>query len=129
MHSSKTKKEATSLGRKLVKKLDGKGWRLRVHENLGWHYNVWKGPISINASFNPRGKKTTYSVLISSSDERPPVGGLVLWTSNDTSRASHKDPNVAVRRAVKYARLVIDRLSAQLREAEEAVPVETTHSS
>lgn len=37
---SMTKKEATEHARKLCRIL-GKGWKPRVHENLGWHFGAY----------------------------------------------------------------------------------------
>jgi hypothetical protein len=33
-----TKTEAIREGKRLLRLLKGEGWKLRVHENLGWHY-------------------------------------------------------------------------------------------
>ena len=38
----KTKLAADTAGRKLLKKMKGKGWELDVWENLGWHFAVRK---------------------------------------------------------------------------------------
>ena len=43
------KQEAEERGQALLKRMKGKGWKLRVHENIGWHYNVWNGPAAVYA--------------------------------------------------------------------------------
>jgi len=44
-----TKKQAERAGRALLKKMHGTQWKLRVWENLGWHYSVE----TINLSVSP----------------------------------------------------------------------------
>jgi hypothetical protein len=49
----RTKKQTIAAGNKALKTLPnkGKGWRLRVWENLGWHFNLQRGYASISESF------------------------------------------------------------------------------
>lgn len=35
-----TKSEATRAARKLLARMSGRGWKIRVWENIGWHYSV-----------------------------------------------------------------------------------------
>lgn len=91
-----TKQEATDKGKALLKQMEGKGWTLRVWENVGWHFSVYNRLI-------PRGNLTIY----------PPSGSvywcaLSLWSDLGGEyrfdRKSHgKDPNKLVRDVLDYA--------------------------
>ena len=41
------KKEAISRAKLLLNKMETKGWKIRVWENLGWHYELINQTISI----------------------------------------------------------------------------------
>jgi hypothetical protein len=75
---------------KTLAKRMGKGWKIRVHENLGWHWGVFKGPSIDHHSgileiTPPHCNGDTYTAWIQSSPQF-----IVL----------HKDPKVALRQAV-----------------------------
>jgi len=42
-----TKAEATVAGKTLLRQLKGKGWKLDVWENLGWHYRARNGALTV----------------------------------------------------------------------------------
>jgi len=90
--------QAKTEARKAIKIL-GAGWKARVFENMGWHWTVTRGPISV---YNG------YWVMISEDPQRADHGSC-LWTYNTTTY--HKDPRVAVRRAAKIMYSVMNRLA------------------
>lgn len=92
----KTKVDAEIAGLKLLKKLKGKGWKLDVWENLGWHFKVQKvvfgtWTICVGQWDSINGKlKQDYDCMIGSHG-----GGDGLWTRGGDSQ-HFNDPNVAV---------------------------------
>ncbi len=87
------KEDAEKAGNKILRKLKGDGWRLRVHANAGWHVSLVKGPMILHEMEVTN--KREYFCLISD-DVKHPRGGLMHWTG---PKNSFKDP----RRAVEYA--------------------------
>lgn len=90
----KTKREATAAGKKLLSRMKTSGWKLRVWENMGWHYALENYGMSIHQD-NP---KETCSVLFSLDPEGP--GGSSIWCD----KKQYKDPNKAVERQMELAR-------------------------
>ena len=93
------KKQATSQGQALLKRMNGKGWKLRVWENLGWHYDIYLLGLTVH---HP-GKN--YSTLLSSDPENYSGSGEIYWTPEK----SFKDPNKAVEHQMKMARIFSDK--------------------
>jgi hypothetical protein len=90
-----TKTEAKILGKALLRRMKGKGWKLNLWENLGWHYSVHLGGLSIN----PLQERcnTLYFALLSNGDY---VGtGEMYWTD----RFCCSNPNTAVKHQTKLA--------------------------
>ena len=117
-----TKEEAERLGNKLLKRMKGNGWKLRVHENLGWWFNVYNKNLSVssNDSFKQKkNEKTYYSCLM---DDNPEGnrGGSSIWTERG-GRGYRTDPNKAVEYQVKLARKVVDDLNKAVKAAEEII--------
>lgn len=87
-----TRSEAVHVAQRTLKKMKGKGWRYKVHENMGWFFTVYRGDLSIGYHF---GK---YSSLLST---RPNGGGgETFWTD----RYHHTDPNKVVAHQLRIAR-------------------------
>lgn len=42
-----TKSEATSAAKRLLAQMSGRGWKIRVWENMGWHYSVETRGLSV----------------------------------------------------------------------------------
>ncbi len=59
-YSAKTEKEAILMAKTLLKKVKFKGFKIRVHENLGWHYSVENEFISVS----PSGADNEYFALL-----------------------------------------------------------------
>ena len=85
----------------------GPGWKTRVWENLGWHYELTQGPISLSESDGE------YIALINN-DPKEAGGGLSLWT--DLSKRS-REPKEAVRLAVKYMQNIVQQHNRVLEAA------------
>lgn len=82
--------EAVKKAKALAKRM-GKGWKIRVHENLGWFYAVVKGePMIYSAGFleiiPPHRPGDTYTAWVQSSPQ---------FIVHD------KDPKIALRKAVE----------------------------
>lgn len=76
----------------------GPCWKSRVWENLGWHYEVTNGPISLCES---DGK---YRALISDDPNKAGYGSG-LWAN--TKQTYSKDPKKAVRIAIEHMQRVL----------------------
>lgn len=92
-----SKAAATREGKKLLAKMQGKGWKLEVWENLGWHFGVRNGALSVIVSGD------RYSTLMS--DEADGVGGAPIWFV----RRWFRDPNAAVRAQLRVCREFLKR--------------------
>ena len=99
---TRTKAQATQQAKAMLRKMRSKGWRVQVHENLGWHYRLVLGSIQLFESDHRRGHYWTLC------DERiPPVGGVPRWTDN----RHFKDPNKAVAHQLKAMQAHVDHLT------------------
>lgn len=107
-----SKADATKAAKKVLKLMEGKGWKINVWENMGWHFMVGSGPVSVHASENRSGK-TQYCSMVNS--EPGCFGpGLAMWTETGMR---YYDPNCAARVAVINMLKVMDRLDATRRAA------------
>jgi len=95
-----TKAGAEKEGKALLKRMKGKGWKLKVWENIGWWYRVHNGPVAVY----PTTKDRFFCLL--NDNVKVACGGLATWTDDFRS----KDPNRAVSHQVKFAREVLDRM-------------------
>lgn len=112
---AKTREQAARLGKALLKRMKGKGWRLSVWENLGWWYCVRNAPLVVHPVDVLKGPEKFFCMV--SGDVRVAGGGLSVWTDNFYS----VDPNKAVRHAVKLARVYTDGLIRCVEKAEAIV--------
>lgn len=111
-----TKKEATRRGKAMLRLMKTKGWRLCIHENMGWHYCLRCGSMAVYESRDDRG--LWYSTLAGTTIPAP--GGYPPWTDSK----HFKDPN----RAVAHQLFMMQRhitglhevLNANIRELEGA---------
>jgi len=106
-----TRIEATKEGEALLKRMKGNGWKLRVHENGGWHYNVTNGPLYVA----PSAADGKFFCLLSDKPDQP-GWGAAIWTTRHTD----EDPNLAVQHELKEARKVVKRINEVIQVAEEA---------
>lgn len=108
-----TKKEAETRGNALLNRMHGIGWKLRVWENMGWHFAVGNGSIDLSEGYTRPGKKPTYHILMGTVEGG--VGGTYPFVMEGRA---FTDPNKAVRVQMKYARQQIDALTALVTKME-----------
>ena len=82
-------------GKALLRRMKGKGWKLDVWENLGWHYAVYNGTLTVHATEYLLGQ-TTYFTLLGDTERG---GGECYWTEDFSST----DPNKVVERQLAHA--------------------------
>ncbi len=111
---------AVTLSNELVSRMKGKGWKPRVWENLGWHYEVYNGYISVHPGILDDNK---YWCLLS--NEKGGHGGLAMWTPQ---KNTHKDPNVVVRKQIIYTKAVLKRLQEPITYLEGVLKEETNRN-
>jgi hypothetical protein len=87
-----TKDQATKLGKALLRKMKSKGWKLRVWENLGWHYCLVNPPLTLHPGIDG------YWIFMTDKLNEADYGSY-LWSMRD----SFADPNEAVRAQVVLA--------------------------
>lgn len=97
--SFRTKAEAMLAARKLLARMNSPGWKIDVWSNLGWHFCLKRGTMSLRQDGN------TYNVYYS--DEEGGVGEPTYY--NICGHRSN-DPNVAVAGAINRAEKFIRRL-------------------
>jgi hypothetical protein len=92
---------AQSNARKLAKRM-GKGWKTRVHENLGWHYNV----ISPCGRIKISGKELeSYTAFLGDKKEKC-CGGT--WAE------SGRTPEEAMANVIKAAKHQLNKINAAI---------------
>lgn len=107
-----TREEATRWGRRQLKRFKGKGWGLRVWNNMGWHVAFQNKGLNVHTSRPAFGRTTFYALL---SDEAGGSGGLAAWSPG--SRYFH-DPNKAAQAATVAARAYVNHLNIAVEQAE-----------
>lgn len=95
-----------------IARLLGKGWRVEVWENLGWHWRVTNGPVQLGACY-AKGRKTLYHAMVGSSPTES-RGGAAYWT--ERGQGYRADP----RRAVKDAVRLVEKFVAGAIETRDA---------
>jgi hypothetical protein len=91
-----TKEQATERGKAVLKQMRGPGWKLVVHENLGWHWTLRNGKMSLSGSYLGYQNPDTYHVLITD-DDRHQGAGSMNWRTTE----NFTDPNDAVYHAIE----------------------------
>lgn len=95
------KEEAENTAKALAKRL-GKGWKVRVWENLGWHHAATKGGLSVSSGYDNK-----YGCMMTDSFDS--VGsGCTLYPG--TKR--FKDPRRAVRETVRAVEPIVKEIMA-----------------
>jgi hypothetical protein len=114
-----TKTEAAEKAVELKNMMKSPGWKVRVWENMGWHYSIYNGNLAVYPSFV---KGTYHANLSDSSDllswhnngDKVPSGTPSYWHKAET----FKDPNEAVASQVKRARAFVNQLQLVVTDAE-----------
>lgn len=109
-----TNLEAHKRGAALLKKLKGKGWRVRVWENIGWHYAAHLGPSEQGClSLHPHSDGSAkYAVLLGAAG-----AGNYQWYV----RKRYRDPNTAVRAQMRAVKAYLDRWQGHVEALAEAL--------
>jgi hypothetical protein len=107
-YGCKSKAEAEAKVAELIAKLDGEGWKARVWQNFGWHYEARLGFLQVYPTIDGE-----FHVLLGLRDAG---GGQMFWT---TEGASFKDPNDAVRNQLEIAREFLAKATAVVELVEE----------
>ena len=111
MNTKSTKNAARQAGRRLITKMNSKGWKLRVWENMGWHYSIRKGAVTLYETIYMSGEKV-YDTLMSSST---PGAGEMYY---DPRQKNFTDPNEAyfhqLRVASNHARECLEDIKQSL---------------
>lgn len=112
---AKDRARAIRKGKALLARMKGQGWKLEVWENLGWHYRVYAGPLSVSEK-RDRSPEFRYSAMMS---ERPDdhIGGSYAWYGDTHS----SDPNRTARKQLEIAEAALARLSECVAIARRAV--------
>lgn len=97
----RAKRRAARLARHM-----GKGWTARVHENLGWHYNVFSpcGRICLSEHWGQGRTATRYLALLGE-----PFSCAGRWSGQA------RTPQGAINQAISAAKTDLRRIGATLR--------------
>ena len=109
----KTKRKAEAQAKKLLAKMKSPGWKIDVWENMGWHYCLRNGVLTINPSSVFPG---TFLCLIGDGKSS---GGLSICTPMSAIR--NKDPNKAIREQTEFAKSAINKYQAIIKKAEKII--------
>jgi hypothetical protein len=106
-----TKEQATSRGKILLKKMKGGPWRLRVWENLGWHYSVdcAEGALSVSDYGGE------YSAMLAN------VGCSHSGSYDWIDPRRYRDPNIAVRNQLRLAKQFVQRVHGWVTAVDTAI--------
>lgn len=115
MSGLKRKDDAERNARNLVAMMKGDSWKPVVFENMGWHWRAVSGPVQVYPSSANDG---TFWCMIGDDPKASP-GGAGFWTPQRTR--CFKDPNRAVREAMKHVYEFVDRIDQVVIAAEKAM--------
>lgn len=107
MNSMKTKASAMQAAKILIEKMETKGWKARVHENMGWYYRITLGGMAVFEDSGPPGSKR-YWTLLTSCIEDAGIGDT-FWSNNQntgklaTYPKMFSNPNKAVQDQLRRA--------------------------
>ncbi len=109
--SFNSEREAFKRAEKVVKKLNTKGWKINVWENLGWHYELLNSYMSLHEVSG------TFYAMVSNS--LPAGSGSAFWTvRNDPT---FENPNDAVRLALKHVSTFVRKVKEVQKKLETAL--------
>ena len=106
---NKTKEWAQENGMKLLRKMKSTGWRLRIHENMGWHYSVvctFPNGYSIKVHQSDNGRRLLNQYWCLFGD----MGGLAVWSTDTYS----SNPNESVRKQLAACRKYSDEITGNV---------------
>jgi len=91
-----SKEKAEAEGNALLARMKGRGWKLRVWQNFGWHYSIYNGSMNVHPTQNSCLER--YYTLLG--DNKHKHAGCVFWSMNGKT---YKDPNDAVEEQLNAA--------------------------
>ena len=94
-----SEKAAKAAAKDLLGAMRGNGWKTRVWENMGWHYEVRLSVKSGTLMVWPCGDGTYMALL--GAGVCHDAGGNYCWSQR---LGSHNNPNAAAKEAVAHAR-------------------------
>jgi hypothetical protein len=98
-------KKAKSDAKKCLRQLKYKGFKINVWENVGWHWELYKGGLHLYNSGD------NFFTLLS---ECGKSGGHGFWNTS----FRHKDPNKVITDQLKAAKSFIKKCSDAVKEVE-----------
>lgn len=105
MTDFKSEGEARKKAEEALSLLNNKeGWTIRTWNNLGWHWSLQCGAMSLNST-----NQDEFYVLLSD-DVKRPYGGEVFWTTHSYD----KDPNKVIAQQLELARAFIAKCQAAI---------------
>lgn len=107
-----TRAEATRWGRRQLKKFRGKGWRMRVWNNMGWHVAFHNHGLNVRCQPSAFSHTLFHALL---SDECRGSGGLAAWSPG---YRQYRDPNKSAQAAIRAARAYVNHLNTAVEQAE-----------
>jgi hypothetical protein len=114
-----TKREAVDAANSLRSRLHGKGWAKVVHENIGWHFSVYRHHAGwqVNLHESTHAGRTLYWALVGSG-AYPFAGEIGFYPAIRSA-----DPNKVVRAVAKHLKLKAieeqERMSSAIAFAED----------
>jgi len=112
-YNKMTKESATERAKKLQARLNkstGSKWKIRVDENLGWHFTVYCGHIAVSQYEAKR-----YSCLVSDDDNW--FTGAGIWSIDNNATT----PEESILKQLQEIRSVVAKHQIVLSECEEIV--------
>lgn len=112
-YNGMTKQTATERAKKLQARLNkstGGKWKIKVHENLGWHFNVSAATISVSQY-----SANQYSCLIG--DGEYEGAGEGTWTIENTSNT----PEECIMKQMEKVRIVVAKYRIALDNCEDVI--------
>ena len=108
----KNRPQAVAAAKKALKLMKCRCWKIVVCENLGGHWNLASGPVSIHPSF-----KRFWAMV--SDDPKDASFGSGLWGGGET--VLYTDPNAAAAAEVRKIHKVINKIEKARHAALQAI--------
>jgi len=112
---SKEELEARKDAERLLKRMQGSGWEVKVWESAGWHYAVTTGALTVHV-WEPASSKMSVAYSASLSDDYSNAD-LDIWSDYNLS----EDPNVVVRAKLRKAKETLENLDKIVTETEHLI--------
>ena len=106
---AKDRVRAISEARKTLSKMRKPGrWRINVFENLGWHWDLASGYITLSGDYYDSGT-SQFSAMMA--DTLPPCGSPHYWYPGP-GKGYFKDPNKAVDYVLRHAERFVKNVNS-----------------